>query len=299
MGIARDRGWFSREEPLGTGSLTGEVVMSYETLLFELEGEVGLLTLDRPERLNAINTVMLDELNSFWREMASSRECRVIVMTGSGDRGFCSGLDLKEAANLGGGFAAEGISGDSVFRGQRKFSGVIELMRSCPQPVIAAVNGAAMGGGLSFAMAADVRLASPAAKFCASYINIGLGGADMGSSYLLWRIVGWGRAAELLMTGRVIDAGEAYRIGLVNDVYDQESLLDQARVMASRMVEKSPLGLRLTKDALNAGLDAGSLGDALRMEDRNQVLLMENLYIAGGILPGSPPPGQKEGTKKA
>ena len=268
--------------------------MDYATLTFELDGPIGRLTLNRPQCLNAINPGMLDDLNSVWREIAAIRDCRVVIMTGAGDRGFCSGLDLKEAADLNSGFGEEGISGDSMFRGRRKFSGLIEMMRSCPQPVIAAVNGAAMGAGLSLALAADVRLASRNAKFCASYINIGLGGADMGSSYLLWRLVGWGRAAELLMTGRVIEVDEAYRIGLVNHLYEQENLMEEADAMAHRMIEKSPLALKLTKDALNAGLNVGSLGDALRMEDRNQVLLMENLYITGTLLPDSPPPGQKE-----
>ena len=268
--------------------------MEYETLKFEIAGEIGLLTLNRPERLNAVNTTMLEELNSFWREVASMPECRVIVMTGAGDRGFCSGLDLKEAADLEGGFVAGGVTGEKIWQGQIRFSGLVELMRICPQPVIAAVNGAAMGAGLSFAMAADVRLASPAAKFCASYINIGLGGADMGSSYLLWRIVGWGRAAEMLLTGRVVEAEEAYRIGLANHIYPQEELLDKAREMAVMMVGKSPIGLRTTKDALNVGLNSGNLRDSLRLEDRNQVLLMENMYIGGSILPEAPPAAQKE-----
>ncbi len=180
-----------------------------------------------------------------------------------------------------------------MWKGQRRFSGLIELMRACPQPVIAAVNGAAMGAGFSFAMAADVRLAAPEARFCASYINIGLGGADMGSSFLLWRLVGWGRAAELLLTGRVIGAEEAYRMGLVNEVCTREELMPRAREMARMMLEKSLLGLRLTKDALNAALNCLSLADALRLEDRNQVLLMENLLIAGGMISSSSPPAQR------
>lgn len=268
--------------------------MEYSTLLFELEGGIGRLTLNRPDRLNAINKVMLDELSAFWREMHALEECRVIVVTGSGERGFCSGLDLKEATDTEVGFASEGVSSEIMVNRQNQFSGTVAMMRTCPQPVIAAVNGAAMGGGLSYALGADLRLASPNAKFCASYINIGLGGADMGSSYLLWRIVGWGMAAELLYTGKVIDAGEAHRIGLVNHVYGQEELVDRAMEMAGMMVTKTPLGLRLTKDALNAGLNTASLADALRMEDRNQVLLMQNLMLAGATLPESPPPGQRK-----
>jgi enoyl-CoA hydratase/carnithine racemase len=268
--------------------------MQYETLKFEVDGGIGLLTLNRPERLNAINAMMLDELSSFWSEVASMQDCRVIVMTGAGERGFCSGLDLKEAADMQGGFASEGISGDTIQRGQLKFSGIVEAMRACPQPIIAAVNGAAMGAGLSFAMAADVRLASPAAKFCASYINIGTGGADMGSSYFLWRLVGWGMAAEMLLTGRVIEVEEAHRIGLTNHVYPQEELLERAMEMAQRMAEKSPLALRMTKDAISIGLNSGSLRDTLRLEDRNQVLLIESLYMAGAMLAGAPPESQKK-----
>jgi enoyl-CoA hydratase/carnithine racemase len=268
--------------------------MDFETLRFELDGGIGLLTLNRPERLNAIDAVMLDELNVFWRKMLDMYDCRVIVMTGAGDRGFCSGLDLKEAANLQGGFASGGLSGDTLQSGQKKFSDIIEMMRACPQPIIAAMNGAAMGAGLSFAMAADVRLASPAAKYCASYINIGTGGADMGSSYFLWRLVGWGMAAEMLLTGRVIEIDEAYRIGLANHVYPPEELLDRAMEMAQRMAEKPPLALRMTKDALNIGLNSGNLRDSLRLEDRNQVLLIESLYIAGAALAAAPPESQKK-----
>ena len=268
--------------------------MAYRTLEFKPEEGIGRLTLNRPERLNAIDAVMLEELNSFWDEMQDRQDCRVIVITGAGERGFCSGLDLKEASNLQGGFAAEGISGDSIQRGQLRFSGIVEKMRSCPQPVIAAVNGAAMGAGLSFAMAADVRIASPQAKFCASYINIGTGGADMGSSYFLWRIVGWGMAAEMLLTGRVVEVEEAHRIGLVNHVYPYGELMERAMEMARRMAEKPPLALRMTKDAISIGLNSGSLRDTLRLEDRNQILLIESLYMAGMMLAGAPPESQRK-----
>ncbi|MGQ9757922.1 MAG: enoyl-CoA hydratase/isomerase family protein [Actinomycetota bacterium] len=262
--------------------------MEFQTLRFESEGEVGILTFNRPERANAVNSTMLEELNAFWREIQGRDDCRVLILTGEGEKGFCSGLDLKEAAASGGGFLSGELSGRRMWKGQREFSGLIKLMRACPQPVIAAVNGAAMGAGFSFAMAADLRLAVPEARFCASYINIGLGGADMGSSYLLWRLVGWGRAAELLLTGKVVVAEEAYRMGLVNEVCPREELMTKAREMAHMMLEKSPLGLRLTKDALNAALNCLSLDDALRLEDRNQVLLIEELLLAGGMIPSSP-----------
>ncbi len=257
--------------------------MKFETLEFETDGAVGKLVLNRPERLNAINSVMLEELNAFFSR-AQDLDCRVLIMTGRGDRGFCTGLDLKEASDPESGLLSGGFGGDNLYSKQRRFSGIIRGIRECPQPVIAAVNGAAMGAGLSLALAADVRLASTGAIFCASYINIGLGGADMGSSYLLWRLVGWGRAAELLLTGRIIDAEEAFRIGLANHVYPPEDLMSKAEEMAREMAAKSPWGLKLTKDALNVGLNIGSLQDALSLEDRNQVLLMQDLVIQGGGL---------------
>ena len=132
---------------------------------------------------------------------------------------------------------------------------------------------------LAFALAADVRLASRDAVFCAQYINIGLGGADVGSSYFLWRIVGWGHAAEMCMTGDRVAAEEAYRIGLVNHLYEREELFDAALSLAQKMTSKSPMGLRLTKDAMNAGLNLSSLEDAIKIEDRNQAFLMGGMLI--------------------
>jgi enoyl-CoA hydratase/carnithine racemase len=118
--------------------------------------------------------------------------------------------------------------------------------------------------------------------FCAQYINVGLGGADVGSSYLLWRIVGWGRAAELCLTGARVPADEAFRIGLVNHLYVRDELMPAVLEMARIMVSKTKLGLRLTKDALNAGLNVGSLEDAVKVEDRNQALLAMS---GGGLQP--------------
>jgi enoyl-CoA hydratase/carnithine racemase len=254
--------------------------MAYETLLYETEGEIGILTYDRPRVVNAINLQMLDELSDFWLERHRDFNTRVIIVRGAGEKGFCSGVDLKAASRE---FTGDGgvPTPESVFNGQNRFSNVIRLMRTCPQPVIAAVHGPAMGAGMSFALAADVRLASEDAFFNAQYINIGVGGADMGSSYLLWRIVGWGHAAEMCLTGDRVPAAEAYRIGLVNHVYSREDLLPAAMAMATNMVSKNKLGLRLTKDAFNAALNASSLEDATRMEDRNQAFFMVNMMLEG------------------
>ena len=254
--------------------------MAYETLLYETEGEIGILTYNRPRVVNAINLQMLDELTDFWLERHRDFDTRVIIVRGAGEKGFCSGVDLKAASSE---FTGEdGVpTPESIFNGQNRFSNIIRLMRTCPQPIIAAVHGPAMGAGMSFALAADVRLASEDAFFNAQYINIGTGGADMGSSYLLWRIVGWGKAAEMCMTGERVPAADAYRVGLVNHVHTREELLPAARAMATVMCSKNALGLRLTKDAFNAALNGSSLEDANRMEDRNQALIITNGITEG------------------
>ncbi len=263
--------------------------MGAECYLYEVQGEIGILTLNRPKIVNAVNSRMLEELYQFWQERQEDTDLGVIVLRGAGDKGFCSGVDLKEATQ-----SAEELSADLSIPGnaysyQKRWSSVIRLMRTCPQPIIAAIHGPAMGGGLAFASAADVRLATHDAMFCAQYINIGLGGADIGSSYFLWRLVGWGRAAQMCLTGEQVFAQEAYRIGLVNQLYTREELMPAALEMANVMAGKKKLALRLTKDALNAGLNLSSLEDAVKVEDRNQVLLM----LSGGMTPAP-----KGGSKK-
>ena len=138
-----------------------------------------------------------------------------------------------------------------------------------------------MGAGLSFALSADVRLASEDAFFCAQYINIGTGGADLSSSFFLPKLVGWGKAAEMCMTGIRVPADEAYRIGLVNHVHSRDDLLPAAKAMAAVMCSKNKLGLRLTKDAFNAALNGSNLEDTNRMEDRNQALIITNAITEG------------------
>ncbi len=259
--------------------------MEYETILFESEGGIGTLTFNRPDTVNAVNWKMMEELNAFWLERQQDFDTRVIIVTGSGEKGFSSGLDMKDAVNPEG-FARGGLTPENSFTNQTRFSNILRLMRVCPQPIIAAVHGYAMGAGLSFALASDVRLASPDVVFCAQYINIGLGGADLGSSYFLWRTIGWGRAAEMCLTGSRVGAEDAYRIGLVNHVYEREDLLDRAREMAQIMVSKSKMGLRLTKDALNASLNICSLEDANKIEDRNQAFLIVSGLLEGSIAGG-------------
>lgn len=171
------------------------------------------------------------------------------------------------------------VSNTYIF--QRRLSLMFRLMRSAPQPIIAAVHEAAIGGGLSMAYTSDVRLASHDAVFRAQFINLGVGGADMGSSYFLWRIVGWGKAAEMCLTGDKVLAKEALRIGLVNHLYERKDLMPEAMGMARRMSKSSQMALQLTKSAFNMALNGMPYEDTVRVEDRGQTLL--GLAMLAGI----------------
>ena len=253
----------------------------YTTFDYEVSDHIGLLTLNRPQVVNAINEAMTRELTEFWAARRQDLETRVIVLTGAGERGFCSGLDLKEAAS--GRIFGDNPTYDMArfYQVQAAISRLVLAMRQAPQPIIAAVFGAAMGGGFSFALGADVRVIAPDTQLVAQYINIGLGGADVGSSYFLPRLIGAGRAYEFLLTGDVMDAETALGLGLVSRVVAKDRLLDEAMAMAGRMCRHNPLGLRLTKEAINCNLDATGLEQALNLEDRNQSLCFAGLRYEG------------------
>jgi enoyl-CoA hydratase len=241
-------------------------VASYQTLLLERRQDgIVLLTLNRPERLNAITFRMFDELHEACAELFADRDARVVVVTGAG-RGFCSGLDLDEATKL------SDMSPHELMLGQQRWAGAVVAIHELPQPVIAAVNGPATGGGLGFALAADIRLASPEALFNAAFVRIGLTAGDIGVSWSLPRVVGMGHAAEIMFTGRFVDAEEAARIGLVNRVVPRERLLDEAVGLAAEIASNTRLGVTLSKRVLNANVDAGSLSSAVEVENRGQTL---------------------------
>lgn len=244
--------------------------MEYETLLYEQKDRVGILTLNRPKSLNAIDEKMLEELERFWREKMYDLKTRVIIFTGAGEKGFCGGLDIKETAPK----VFQQMQEGEIYQFQMRMSMLSLLMRQVPQPIICAVHKSAVGGGFSFVMASDVRVITPDARFSAAYINIGLGGADMGSSYFLPRLIGAGRAYEFLLTGDFLEADEALKLGFVSRVVPYEELMPTAMEIANKMASKNPLGLRLTKEAINQNLDAGGLEQALNMENRNQALCM-------------------------
>ncbi len=224
--------------------------------------------------------MIVDELHDYLRELYHDRKTRVVVMRGAG-RAFCAGLDLKEQSG-GGGVDVTAASTANVFDIQRKMSDLVVSIRRLPQPFIAAVRGAAAGGGFALALAADVRIAGESARFNAAFIKIGLSACDMGVSYFLPRAVGTSIASELMLTGRFINAKRALATGLVSEVVADNELDEAAGRLAQEMVETSPLGLRLTKECLGASVDAGSLEQAIYMEDRNQTLCVRAGYIAEG-----------------
>ncbi len=207
---------------------------------------------------------MFAEIRSACEQLHADKSVRAVVLTGAG-RGFCAGYDLDEAPEL-----AELSAEDMLARQDLAASSVVAL-RAMRPPVIAAVNGAAAGGGLSLALAADFRLAAPGASFSAAFVRIGLSSGDMGCSWHLPRIVGVGLAAELMLTGRRIDAAEAASSGLVNRVVPAADLLPEAVGLARAIAANSPFGTALTKRALYAGLGT-SLAVALEVESRGQAL---------------------------
>lgn len=227
------------------------------------------LTLHRPERLNAMNYELVAGLYDALDALADDRSCRVIVLTGSG-RGFCAGLDLTEGASpsttSGMGRAQAGMTV------QKLIAGLVPKMRSVPQPIIAAVNGAASGGGLALALASDVRIAAASARFNVAFIRVGLSGCDIGVSWLLPRLIGASRAFELLLTGRLIDATEADRIGLVSRVVDDGRVVEAALETADLVAGNSPFGVRMTKEVMWSQLEIGSLQAGIDLENRTQVL---------------------------
>lgn len=247
--------------------------MSYSFLEFERAGAVGIVTLNRPRCLNAVNFAMRDELRHFLTERQSDRETTVLVLTGAG-RGFCAGLDIRDPAIV---EATGGYGPRAAYEHQRQFSELIVMMRRCPQPIVGALKGPAAGAGFSMAMACDVRVVGRSASFIAAYLNLGLGGADMGSSWLLPRIVGSGNAARYLLTGEPLGADEALRIGFAQTLVDDDAVLDEAMRLANVMATKSPLGLRLTKEALHRNIGAISFEDAIALEDRNQAMCIAEL----------------------
>jgi enoyl-CoA hydratase len=230
---------------------------------------VAVVELQRPEQRNALNFALVADLHSALDEVAANDACRVIVLAGSGES-FCAGLDLRDYGtppNIGAHpHRHAGISGQAFL------SNLTQRLHDLPQIVIAAVNGAAFGGGLALASACDLRIANRSARFCSAFIRTGLTGTDAGISYFLPRLVGASHAFDMIISGRVVDASEAERIGLVSRIVDDDALHNEALKLAEAIAGYTTFGLRRTKEVLWHNLDAQSLGAALAMENRNQEL---------------------------
>jgi enoyl-CoA hydratase/carnithine racemase len=241
-----------------------------EPLKIEHDDGVDRVTLNRPDRLNALDASLIDALNAYFQGLQRNRTTRVVVLKGAG-KNFCAGLDLKQAmARRAGQQEPPGLT--ESLDSQRRIADIVMLMRRCPQPIIASVQGAAAGGGFALALAADIRIAAKSARMNCAFIKLGLGGCDIGTSYFLPRLVGVSVASELILTGRFISAERALAVGLVSEVVEDGSLDAAAEPYVEAMMMASPIGLRLSKECLNMSVDASSLEAAIAMEDRNQVL---------------------------
>jgi enoyl-CoA hydratase/carnithine racemase len=243
-------------------------------IIFKKEKGIGHLTLNRPDKYNAVDEEMLCEFEEFIKDRMYDNSVSVIILDGGDAKGFCAGLDMKTF-----GLEIFGMQPVDAYNAQARLSRMMLGLRKIPQPVISCVHGAAAGIGFSLAMASDIRILAENAKFSAAYINIGLGGADMASSYFLPRLIGSGRANEFLLTGNWMDAKEAMALGFASRIVLRDKILETAKELAKVMVEKNPMGLRMTKEAININMDAGGLEAALQMEDRNQMMLAFGMHV--------------------
>lgn len=249
--------------------------LSPRSFAYDLDADrsVATLTLDRPERLNALTFEVYEELRDAFRALDTEPGVRAILLTGRG-RAFCSGGDVEDIIG-----ALLGRDHEELLAFTRLTCDLVLAIRRCRRPVIAAVNGTAAGAGAVIATACDLRIASETAKVAFLFTRVGLSGADMGASWLLPRIVGLGRATELLMTGDFVDAAEAYRIGLYNRVVPVERTVEEATELAAKLAEGPSYAHAVTKDALEreATMD---LGGALEFEALAQAVCMQNPNFA-------------------
>jgi len=238
-----------------------------ETLAFEEpEDGVLLLKINRPDRMNSMTVRMFGEIRAA-ALAARDSGARAMILTGAGDRAFCAGFDLDEIDVI----TRMGVREFLHF--QELATGGLAAIRELPFPVIAAVHGAAAGGGMSLSLTADIRLAAPTAKFNAAFVRVGLSAGELGTSWQLSRLVGPGRAAEIAYTARIVGAEEAERIGLVNRVVPSDKLLDEALELTRQIAGNSPGGVKLSKRALQRNQEIATYAGALELENRGQALL--------------------------
>ncbi|MDG3016797.1 enoyl-CoA hydratase [Speluncibacter jeojiensis] len=231
---------------------------------------VAVVTLNRPERMNAMAFDVMVPLKETIEQISHDNEVRAVVLTGAG-KGFCSGADQVAAGRVP---YTEGLTRPTIaLRSMELLDDVVNAFRKMHQPVISAINGPAIGGGLCLSLATDIRIASTTAYFRAAGINNGLTASELGLSYLLPRAIGSSRAFEIMLTGRDVHAEEAERIGLVSRVVEPSALLDEAIALADRITAFSRPGIELTKRTLWSGLDAASLSQHMNQEGLGQLLV--------------------------
>ncbi len=233
------------------------------------EPHITLLTLNRPEALNALTYDLVRELHDALDIIDADHDCRVIIITGAG-RGFCAGLDLRGFGLIPGteqhGRPQQGMAV------QQFIADLVPHLRNTRQPVISAINGAAAGGGFAIALASDVRICSESAKFGSAFVRLGISGCDIGVSWMLPRLIGASRSHELLLTGRVFDAAEADRLGLVSRVVPADELMESALTTARLIAANSPMGVWMTKEVMWSNLEISSLQAGIDLENRTQIM---------------------------
>jgi enoyl-CoA hydratase len=240
-----------------------------DVVLERAEPGIAVLRLNRPERLNALTDDTVSDLARTLDALGSDNELRVLILTGEG-RGFCAGFDLTLAEQAP--FTQQLGEAAAWTVRQEAFAGIVTRLRALRAPVIAAVNGAANGAGLGIALACEIRIAAPTAAFNAAFVKVGMSSCDIGVSWLLPRCVGMSRAFEIMLTGRMVGADEAERIGLVSSVMPADQLLPRAFELARDIAANSAFGVWMTKRGAWANVEASSLQAAIELENRTQIL---------------------------
>jgi enoyl-CoA hydratase len=230
---------------------------------------IDLITLNRPDQLNSLSYELIDALYEELAAADADTTCRTIVLTGAG-RAFCAGLDLNELNSPPPGGEIATVQGKMLR--QERVAGLIPHVRAVRKPVIAAVNGVAVGGGFALALASDVRVAAPSARFNAAFIRVGLSACELGVSWLLPRLIGASKAFEIMLTGRFVDAHEADRIGLLAQVTEQDDVVERAIAIAEQICSHTPFGVWMTKEVMWSSLEIPSLDASVALENRTQMI---------------------------
>ena len=236
--------------------------------LWEMRGAVAVITLDRPDKKNPLTFQAYAELRDTFRALTDCGDVKAVVITGAGGN-FCSGGDVLEIIG-----PLTGMDARGLLEFTRMTGDLVKAMRACPQPVIAAVDGVCAGAGAIIAMASDLRLGTPAAKTAFLFVRVGLAGCDMGACAILPRIIGQGRAAELLFTGRALGGEEAERWGFFNRLVAPDALMDEARKLAGRLADGPTFGNAMTKMMMNKEWDM-NLDEFIEAEAQAQAICMQ------------------------